>query len=104
MTISKYNSDKIRLLSFVAVLFVIYIHSPYLEATGYPIAQCVQRFVADFGLAIFAVPMFYAISGLLFSKNKEARPVSSCSVYNMECILCWLVCCNGIYSRRVEFR
>lgn len=66
MTISKYNSDKIRLLSFVAILFVIYIHSPYLEATGYPIAQCVQGFVADFGLAIFAVPMFYAISGLLF--------------------------------------
>lgn len=76
MTISKYNSDKIRLLSFVAILFVIYIHSPYLEATGYPIAQCVQRFVADFGLAIFAVPLFYAISGLLFFNG--VRKVRDC--------------------------
>ena len=76
MTISKYNSDKIRLLSFMAILFVIYIHSPFIEATGYPIAQSVQRFWADFGLAIFAVPMFYIISGLLFFNG--IRNVGDC--------------------------
>ncbi len=76
MTLSKYNSDKIRLLSFVAILFVIYIHSPYVEAAGYPIAQSVQRLWADFGLAIFAVPMFYAISGLLFFNG--IRNVGDC--------------------------
>lgn len=76
MTISKYNSDKIRVLSFIAILFVIYIHSPYVEATEFPIAQCVQGFVADFGLAIFSVPMFYAISGLLFFNG--VRKVSEC--------------------------
>ena len=76
MEISKYNSDKIRLLSFVAILFVIYIHSPYVEAAGYPIAQCVQRFMADYGLAIFAVPMFYTISGMLFFNG--IRKYSDC--------------------------
>lgn len=76
MTISKYNSDKIRLLSFVAILFVIYIHSPYVEASGYPIAQSMQKLWADFGLAIFAVPMFYAISGLLFFNG--VRKVGDC--------------------------
>lgn len=69
MNISKYNSDKIKILSFISILFVIYIHSPYVEASKYQIASKVQGFMADFGLAIFAVPMFFFISGLLFFKG-----------------------------------
>ena len=76
MVISEYNSHKIKALSFISIVFVIYIHSPYLEAAGFPVARVVQAFVADFGLALFAVPMFFAISGMLFFNG--AKKVSDC--------------------------
>lgn len=66
MKINKYNSVKIKMMSFIAIIFVIYIHSPYTEAVGHPMALAVQRFMTDFGLAVFAVPLFFAISGMLF--------------------------------------
>ena len=72
MIISRYNSEKLKVLSFVSILFVIFIHSPYVEAKAYPLASSVQTFMTDFGLAIFAVPMFYFISGMLFFKGVES--------------------------------
>lgn len=71
MTISQYNSNKIKALSFLSIIFVIYIHAPYIEASAFPMAKMVQAFVSDFGLAIFAIPMFYAISGMLFFNGMQ---------------------------------
>ena len=66
MKINNFNSVKIKVMSFISIIFVIYIHSPYTEAAGHPMALAVQRFMTDFGMAIFAVPLFFAISGMLF--------------------------------------
>lgn len=66
MKISQYYSDKIKVMSFISIVFVIFIHAPYTEAATHPLALAVQRLLTDFGLAIFAVPLFFAISGMLF--------------------------------------
>lgn len=64
--ISKYYSDKIRVMNFIAIIFVVFIHSPYTEAAGRVLPLAIQRGITESGLAIFAVPMFFAISGMLF--------------------------------------
>lgn len=69
MIVSKYDSNKIKVLSFISIIFVIYIHSPYIEGKSYPVVSNIQSFVTDFGLSIFAVPLFFFISGFLFFKN-----------------------------------
>ena len=78
MKISEYYSQKIKVISFFAVVFVIYIHSPYLEAKKYIVSNSIQLLFTDFGLAVFAVPIFYFISGFLFfhgvSKISECFP------------------------------
>lgn len=67
MTISSYNSQKIKVLNLVLIVMVLYIHSYYLEAEdGYTIAQAVQMFVGSTGLCAPATRLFYVISGFLF--------------------------------------
>jgi len=69
MEISNYNSKKIAILNAVAILMVLLLHSYYIEAADYPIAQCVQKFTGTLGLSGVAVPLFYFMSGLLFFKS-----------------------------------
>ena len=71
MKISQYYSDKIKVMSFISIVFVIFIHAPYTEAATHPLALAVQRLLTDCGLAIFAVPLFFAISGMLFFNGIE---------------------------------
>ena len=69
MEISTYNSKKINILNAIAVLLVLLIHSYYMEAFDYPLAQGIQLFTGTTGLSGVAVPLFYFMSGLLFFKN-----------------------------------
>ena len=67
MEISTYNSKKIAILmNAVAIVLVLLLHSYFLEAAEYPVAQNVQLFTGTNGISGVAVPLFYAISGLLF--------------------------------------
>lgn len=58
-------------MNFIAIVFVVFIHSPYTEAVGHPLAISVQAAVTGSGLGLFAVPLFFAMSGLLFFKNVQ---------------------------------
>lgn len=78
MDILKYDSQKIKVLSIVSIGLVLVIHSLYLEAVEYPIANCWQQFTGFRGLSAVAVPLFYFISGLLFFKNVQS--IRDCSV------------------------
>ena len=66
MRIDEYNSKKIRVLSFVLIFLVLYIHSFYNEAIGTKYASFLQVFLGNGGISNVAVPMFFAISGVLF--------------------------------------
>jgi fucose 4-O-acetylase-like acetyltransferase len=66
MKISSYNSQKIRVLSFVAIMMVLYIHACFQEAADFPIALYVQRVIQFSGLSFVANPLFFCISGFLF--------------------------------------
>ena len=63
--ISPYLSQKLRILSLVAILMVIYVHMYYTEGATYDILRFFETFIGD-GLCLVAVPLFYAISGYLF--------------------------------------
>jgi peptidoglycan/LPS O-acetylase OafA/YrhL len=70
-------STKIRVVGFLLIILVVYIHSGNLDtrvagvsnpSLQHSYAQFVQVFVAD-GIARVAVPLFFAISGFLFFDN-----------------------------------
>lgn len=69
MELSTYNSKKITILNAIAILLVLLLHSYYLEASDYPLAQGIQLFTGTTGLSGVAVPLFYFMSGLLFFKS-----------------------------------
>lgn len=69
MEISTYNSKKIAILNAVAIVLVLLLHSYFLEAAEYPVAQNVQLFTGTNGISGVAVPLFYFISGVLFFKS-----------------------------------
>lgn len=63
-----YLSRKIKVLSAVAILMVIYIHMYYTEGEG----MCGMRMLTGLvgsGMCSVAVPLFYIISGYLFFLN-----------------------------------
>lgn len=64
---SQYLSDKIRVLSFVSIMLVLYIHSGFHadEIYGMPQVDFVQRLISGI-LGQLAVPLFFIISGFLF--------------------------------------
>lgn len=66
MRIDPYNSQKLRVLSCVLVLLVLYIHSYYNEAIGTRYASVIQLFLGGGGIANIAVPLFFVFSGFLF--------------------------------------
>ena len=69
MEISTYNSKKIAILNAAAIVLVLLLHSYFLEAAEYPVAQNVQLFTGTNGISGVAVPLFYFISGMLFFKS-----------------------------------
>lgn len=64
---NQYLSDKLRVLSLVSIIFVLYIHSGFHadELVGMSINYYVQEFIGGM-IGRCAVPLFYIISGYLF--------------------------------------
>lgn len=69
MKISPYLSDKIKIISLIAITMVIYIHTYYTEGENYPYFMSLQRFLGGIGISGIANPLFYLISGYLFFIN-----------------------------------
>lgn len=63
---SPYLSDKIKVISLIAITMVIYIHTYYTEGENYPIFMSLQRILGMPGLPGIANPLFYFTSGYLF--------------------------------------
>lgn len=61
-----YLSDKMKVLSLIAITMVIYIHTYYTEGEGYSSFSTMQRFFGGVGISGVANPLFYFISGYLF--------------------------------------
>ena len=72
MTIAPYFSDKIRIISFLSIILVLYIHSDFHdyphEILGMPMNHHLQDFISKM-TGRCAVPLFFAISGFLFFVN-----------------------------------
>lgn len=66
MEISAYNSSKIRILNFILIMMVLYIHSYYLEGEKYSGSLIVQRFLGGSGFSSVANRLFFFLSGMLF--------------------------------------
>ena len=64
---TQYLSDKLRILSLISIVFVLYIHSGFHadEIEGMVMNDRVQDFVSGM-MGRCAVPLFYVISGYLF--------------------------------------
>lgn len=71
---TQYQSEKLKVLSFVAIILVLYIHSGFHdtpnEIQGMAINHYLQESISGM-LGRCAVPLFYAISGYLFFLNTE---------------------------------
>lgn len=62
---NRYLSNKLRNLSAVSILMVLYIHMFYAEGKTMPSLMDIQTFMGR-GICSVAVPLFYVISGYLF--------------------------------------
>ena len=71
---TQYQSDKLRLISFVCILLVLYIHSVFhfkdTELESMSLCYYLQEGISGM-LGRLAVPMFFAMSGTLFFKGTE---------------------------------
>ena len=63
---SPYLSDKIKVISLIAITMVIYIHTYYTEGENYPLFMSLQRILGGVGISGVANPLFYFTSGYLF--------------------------------------
>ncbi len=86
---NKYQSDKLRAISFFLILLVVMVHSTNLTvrmdadftAINKGLNSFFQNFVSD-GIAKIASPLFFAISGYLFFLNiKEGKPAEFLGKY-----------------------
>lgn len=72
MTIGKYTSDKLRVMSFFAIIFVLYIHAQFHnypnEIQGMAFNAALQYIMSNV-IGGMAVPLFFMISGMLFFRN-----------------------------------
>lgn len=66
---TQYLSEKIRIISFISIILVLYIHSDFHdyphEIFGMPFNHYLQDFISQM-IGRCAVPLFFAISGFLF--------------------------------------
>src|ERR1035437_2513196 len=67
---TQYLSDKIKLLSFILIIFVLYIHSGFHsnEIEGMYLNDFIQKYVSG-KIGRLAVPLFFVISGYLYFLN-----------------------------------
>lgn len=72
MQINKYTSDKIKVISFISIILVLYIHSGFhdipSEIQGMKTNYYLQEAISVY-LGRIAVPIFFMISGMLFFRN-----------------------------------
>ena len=66
-----YLSDKIKVISFVCIVLVVWIHTYYTEGGNYTLSMLLMNFWGC-GICMLAVPMFYTISGYLFFLNAHS--------------------------------
>ncbi|MBP7510152.1 MAG: acyltransferase [Prolixibacteraceae bacterium] len=86
---NKYQSDKLRTISFFLILLVVMVHSTNLsvriDANFTTINKGVNSFFQNFisdGIAKIASPLFFAISGYLFFLNiNEGKPAEFLEKY-----------------------
>lgn len=71
---NQYLSEKIKILSFIAIILVLYIHSGFHEypheIAGMTVNIYLQEFISGI-LGRLAVPLFFAFSGYLFFLNTD---------------------------------
>ena len=67
---TKYLSDKLTILYTILIIMVVYIHSRYIEAEQYPLANFLQILTGK-GVCRIANSLFFCISGYLFARNTE---------------------------------
>lgn len=71
---TQYLSEKLKVLSFAAIILVLYIHSGFHDTSneiqGMTFNHYLQESISDM-LGRCAVPLFYAISGYLFFLNTD---------------------------------
>ena len=71
---TRYESDKLRLIAFFGIVFVLYIHSNFhytdAEVGGMTLYHYLQEGISEM-LGRLAVPIFFVISGFLFFRNAE---------------------------------
>lgn len=113
---NQYLSDKLRILSFISIVLVLYIHSQF---TADEIASmCLNNYVQNFWSGMIgrcAVPLFYIISGYLFFMKIPNGMVSILGKirkrmrtllvpYIIGCLFfCWVLCRSGNDARHIAF-
>ena len=65
---NKSLSYKLTVLYTVLIVIVVYIHSTYLEAKQYEVANFIQNFIGQ-GLFSIANCLFFLLSGYLFARS-----------------------------------
>lgn len=71
-----YLSDKLKVISFICIVLVVWIHTYYIEGLKYTSTTFFMNFWGS-GVCSIAVPMFYIISGYLFFINTEYKGIKS---------------------------
>lgn len=78
ITMTPFLSQKIKLLSLISIILVLYIHSGFHdypnEIQGMPFNFKLQDFISG-KIGRCAVPLFYAISGYLFFLNLNNKNI-----------------------------
>lgn len=82
--LSQYVSDKLRVMSFFAIILVLYIHAVFHdypnEIQGMPYNFLMQEFVSGM-IGRCAVPLFFAVSGYLFFVNVDLDAGDTTVIY-----------------------
>lgn len=66
MLITKYESVKIRVVSLIAMVMVLYVHAVFLEGYNYRMTTYLQELLQFSGLSFIVNPLFFCISGYFF--------------------------------------
>lgn len=74
--ISQTYSNKIKVLSVIAIIMVLFIHVQMKEGASMPVVEYVQRVFGFCGLSFIANPFFFVVSGFFFFRGVSL--VSDC--------------------------